>query len=490
MSNWHDLLLRVYEPHPEYIGFMYRKGNKEFEVTYREFLNDIAVCTANFEKLGLIGKHVAILGESNYDYLRILYGALAGGVIAVPFDTGDEADTLNDLIDRMDVEAIIVGELDGDQIVLTEDYEGIIVPDLVYTFEDLMQGEINEEIRNTFDRLGRQLGDDDLCSIFLTSGTTGKKKGVMLTQTQTTCYCTAECERIKEKILSQPEMFWTNPLFHITGVMLIYAHILYDVKLIMEAVPKNFLRSLKSYNPVVLVGPPIYVKLIRKKVEKGIPFEEIMPSSVRIYINAGAPTDPFTAKMLTDHNIMIHNAFGMTETSGAVNQADLKNPDSIGFPAAGSLMRIDQETGELQISGGFVMKGYYKDPGLTKESFTEDGWFRTGDLGRIEEDGHIFITGRNKNLLILSGGENVGAEEIEKRAMSCRGVDEAVAFQEDDMIGIEIYPEKEADLNAITQAVKDTNKGLPNYKSIQIIRFRETPFPRSGTGKILRRQSI
>ena len=212
-----------------------------------------------------------------------------------------------------------------------------------------------------------------------------------------------------------------------------------------------------------------------------------MPSSIKIYINAGAPTDPFTAKMLTDHNIMIHNAFGMTETSGAVNQADLKEPDSIGFPAAGSLMRIDPETGELQISGDFVMEGYYKDPELTKKSFTEDGWFRTGDLGRIEEDGHIFITGRNKNLLILSGGENVGAEEIEKRAMSCRGVDEVIAFQEDDMIGIEIYPEKGADINTITQAVKETNKGLPNYKAIQIIRFRETPFPRSGTGKILRR---
>lgn len=490
MSNWHDLLLKVYEAHPEYTAFMYRKGNKEFEVTYGGFIDDIAVCSANFEKLGLIGKHVAILGESNYDYLRILYGALAGGVVAVPFDQGDEADTLSDLIDRMDVEAIILGELDGDQIVLSEDYEGIIAPDLVYTFEELIQGEVNEEIRNTFDRLGSQLGDDDLCSIFLTSGTTGKKKGVLLTQTQSTCYGMAEYERITERIINQAEMFWTNPLFHIAGCMLIYAHILYGAKLILEAVPKHFLRSLKSYNPVVLVGPPIYVKMIRKKVEKGIPFEEIMPSSVKMYVNGGAPTDPFTAKMLTDHNIMIHNAYGMTETSGLVTQADLKKPDSIGFPAAGSLMRIDPETGELQISGDFVMEGYYKDPELTKESFTKDGWLRTGDLGRIEEDGHIFIIGRSKNLLILSGGENVGAEEVEKRAMSCSGVDEAIAFQENDMIGIEIYPEQSADLNAITQAVKETNKGLPNYKSIQIIRFRDTPFPRSGTGKIQRRYSI
>lgn len=138
--------------------------------------------------------------------------------------------------------------------------------------------------------------------------------------------------------------------------------------------------------------------------------------------------------------------------------------------------------------------GYYKDPEETKAAFTEDGWLKTGDLGRTTDDGYIYITGRVKNLIILSNGENISAEEIERRFCDEPLVKEVVAYGENDMITAEIFPDTayaqehgiEDIRSSLEMLIHKANENANAYTEIGALKIRETPFPKTASGKIKR----
>lgn len=163
-------------------------------------------------------------------------------------------------------------------------------------------------------------------------------------------------------------------------------------------------------------------------------------------------------------------------------------PDSLGKVVPNCEARI--RGGEIQVRGTSVMLGYYKDEERTREAFTEDGWLRTGDLGTLDEDNFLFMTGRAKNLIILSNGENVSAEELENKFDGFSEVAEIVVYGKGDVITAEIYLDPDMDQNtarANTEAkIAEVNAGIPMYKRINAVVYRSEPFPKTSSHKIKR----
>ena len=144
------------------------------------------------------------------------------------------------------------------------------------------------------------------------------------------------------------------------------------------------------------------------------------------------------------------------------------------------------ETGEICIKGDCVMLGYYKDPEATAEVIDADGWFHTGDLARVDEEGYYYITGRKKNLIILASGENVSPEELEKKLALCPAVTECIVKEKGQKICAVVYcPEdKQEEVRAF---VTEVNRSLPLYKRISAVEFTAEPLPRNALGKLLRK---
>ena len=164
----------------------------------------------------------------------------------------------------------------------------------------------------------------------------------------------------------------------------------------------------------------------------------------------------------------------------SVNRAEKSVAYSVGRPV--SCLEVATLGGEICVRGDAVMLGYYDDAAATREALA-DGWFHTGDLGYVSDDGYVFMTGRKKNLIILSNGKNVSAEELEGRLVRIDGVSEVVVTGEGDRIVAEVYSKEGRTVDA---DVEDLNRRLPPYKRIAEVRYRDTEFPKTTTQKIKR----
>ena len=198
-------------------------------------------------------------------------------------------------------------------------------------------------------------------------------------------------------------------------------------------------------------------------------------------VSGGAPINEKYIKCFDDLGIKVLNGYGITECSPvvAVNRNETPVKDSVGLLL--SCNEAKEKDGEILVKGDNVMLGYYEDVEATKDAF-DDGWFKTGDLGYIK-DNHLFITGRKKNLIILSNGKNVSPEELEEKIQLIENVIEVLVYAENDTITAEIYAEITDDIQKNIDAL---NKYLPIYKQIQKVKFRNTEFPKTTTKKIKR----
>jgi acyl-CoA synthetase (AMP-forming)/AMP-acid ligase II len=179
-------------------------------------------------------------------------------------------------------------------------------------------------------------------------------------------------------------------------------------------------------------------------------------------------------------------ATGQKTYNNAINyEQDEKHIRAVGKPDDHAEYKLD-ETGEICIRGGCVMLGYYKDPEATAEVLDADGWFHTGDLARVDEDGFYYITGRKKNIIILDNGENVSPEELENLLSKCEAVKECIVREKGKKICAVIYC-GEADQQTVRDFITETNRTLPLYKRMSAVEFSTEPLPRTGTGKLLRK---
>jgi long-chain acyl-CoA synthetase len=224
-------------------------------------------------------------------------------------------------------------------------------------------------------------------------------------------------------------------------------------------------------------------------------FKEILDNfggELKYIISGGAHLDPFYVKAFRDWGIEIRNGYGTTECSPcvAINRNYYNRDGSVGQLIEGTQARA-AEDGEIQLKGSVVMKGYYNDPEATAEVL-QDGWYSTGDLGYVDKDGFLFLTGRKKNLIILSNGENISPEELENDLHLDPAVNEVLVYDKDSRIVAEIYPEEEymGNEDYFNNLVNEVNKGRPAYKQIAKVVLRDTEFIKNSSKKIVRYKNI
>ena len=226
-----------------------------------------------------------------------------------------------------------------------------------------------------------------------------------------------------------------------------------------------------------------------------------------LIISGGAPLVQEIIDFFDAIGITVLNGYGITECSPLIsaNRNEYRKPGSIGIPIVGELIKIrnpdENGEGEICVKGSNVMLGYYEDPEATAAAFDEEGYFRTGDYGRLDEEGWLYITGRLKNVIILSNGKNVYPEEIEAEISKIYGVAEVVVYAGEsrlqpgrEVIVAEIFPDYEAlKARGITDAqtyfnekIKEVNARMISYKNVGFVKIRDTEFPKNTSSKITR----
>jgi long-chain acyl-CoA synthetase len=355
-------------------------------------------------------------------------------------------------------------------------------------------------------------------AIIYTSGTTGIGKGVMLSQENLISNITAAASMVfcgKDDVVIS-----ILPIHHtyeftctILAVLLCEATICFNESL------KHLSDNLKLFKPtllflVPLISETVYKKIIVeatksgkiKKLETGIKIsntlrffgidirnklfadvQNVFGGRLKKVVVGGAPMNSKISKAYRDIGILMLQGYGITECSPlvAVNREKQYNDRSVGLIVPCNEVRI--KDGEIQVKGSNVMLGYYKNEQATKETFDGE-WFKTGDLGYIDKEGFLFITGRKKNLIILDNGKNIYPEEMEGYLLVIKEIKEVVVYSENNLITADIYPDVEIENveKIIKRQIESINKTLPLYKQVQTIKFRQTEFEKTTTKKIKR----
>lgn len=497
--------------------FTYQSRRQAISVSFTQFKEQVKAFGTYLFREGYNGKHVAVFGENSYEWILIHFAITCGGNVIVPIDKELGADSIAELLADSESKILIYSDTYSDIAKQLQeklsDINYINMKDISTYIE-----EGKELIANGYmDYINAKVGKDDLASIVYTSGTTGKSKGVMLTHNN---FCSCMYGACCNVLLTGPSLL-VLPLHHTFGLVAsVFAVMYYGYPIYINKSLKRLPDDFKVSKPQHLFAVPLIVETLYKNIwatakKQGkdkllkllvgisdillkfrIDLRKILFKSVisafggnlDLIVSGGAPIDEKYIKVFKAFGITVLNGYGITECGPivAVNRNKFNIMGSVGLPLCCNQVKIVDD-GEVLVKGDNVMQGYYHNESENKKVFA-DGWFRTGDIGFIDEYGALHITGRIKNLIILSNGENIPAESIEEAVYSIPYVKEVIAYGKDNVIVAEVYLDEEV-IGAKEQIHKDIqviNKSLPLVKNIGKVIVRETEFPKTTTKKIKR----
>ena len=468
---------------------------------------------------GLNKANIGIIGENTGEWCIAFFSIINSGNTVVPLDRNLKKEEIIELIERCSCKAIFYSQKDKKIIEdLKKDIQCYPLSD-IYKYREEGRKSIVEG-DDSYDRL--IIDKDDLATIVFTSGTSGAMKGVMLSHYNLMSDAVSCCKHVVEH---DTQIFL--PLHHTfpwAGAM--FAVILCGGTAHFSSNMRRLLKDLQDNHPQNLSAVPMMVemmyngiwasarknnqerklkfalKLSRFLMKLGIDkrreiFKEIHDNfggNLEVIICGGATLDKKIEKDLYDLGIHVLVGYGITECSPVVA---VNRPHDYRFGSVGKILPCNKVKikdpdkdgiGEILVSGTNVMKGYYKDPESTAEVF-EGEWFKTGDYGKIDKDGFLYITGRKKNLIILSNGENVSPEGIEIELMRLPYVKEVVVYEENGDIVGEFYLDEENYSEAQTMLKNDVefyNRSVQYYRKLERIKIRNIPFEKTTTMKIKR----
>jgi long-chain acyl-CoA synthetase len=517
-----------------------------YEYTYSQLEKDVDALGTKLLQMGMKGNHIAVLGENSYAWVVSYLAAVNGVGVAIPMD--------KELTDK-DIGKLLV-KSDADVIICSNTFAGamknilaacpkvkcciVMNPKQDYPeFFDMKY--IIDEGKKLIDEGNREYLDADIdieamCEIVFTSGTTGANKGVMLSHKSIMAVVYGALSLIDARGIS----FSVLPINHTYECSChILGGIYSGITICFNDSLKRVIDNMKLFKPNMSIMVPLFLESMYKKIWKeaeknkldghlkygikvsnlirkiGIDlrrvfFKPVLASfggNLNKIVCGGAPLREDIVKGLSDLGIEILNGYGITECGPLVSTNSFlrKKSGSVGRIIPGCEVRIyDYQSrgyGEIQVKGDNVMHGYYKDPYNTMLSFTEDGWFKTGDLGYLDKHNFLYISGREKNLIILANGKNVHPEEIEdiiteKLAYVKEVVvySPAVSGKEVECINALVYIDEDfVASNAVTNVkeklnndIKFINKNLPAYKRITNVFVSEYEFEKTTTKKIKR----
>lgn len=500
VSTIYEIVEQAAEEFGDGDAIRYKVSKNEIESkTYAQVKQDSDRFGRVLEVLGEQGSHVAITGMTSYPWLVAYLGTVNGAGVAVPLDVSLPAEEMCELIDRADASVLVLDEIRSDVAAIVKER----CPKLRHLI--LMQKESSDEKALSFGQLMRETQGvcetrpkpDELCTIMFTSGTTGKSKGVMLTHRNLAENATC----LDMKIPKRTVVLSVLPIHHaycltmdfLKGMSLGSIICLNDS---LMRVAKN----IKLFAPNMILMVPLMIETMAKKLEDaaGLPAEivkkEVFGEQFHTICSGGAYLNPAYIDMFAQYGITILQGYGMTECAPVISTTVSWNvrKDAVGQLIPNCEAKTVEE--ELWVRGSSVMAGYYKMPEETAQTLTEDGWLRTGDLGYVDKDGFVYLTGRKKNLIITKNGENVSPEELENKIGEHRLVQEILVRESEGVIEAEIFPDYEyakkkeiTDISAILQSVIDEyNQSAPAYKRVYRMKVRETEFEKTPSKKIKR----
>lgn len=518
---------------PEKDAFRVRIDRKHYRgISWRQFEDDVNALGTALLSHGLGNAHIGVIGENSYEWVLVYMAVLCGVGVIVPLDRDLPAEKLAEQMQFADAKAVFFSKTY--ESMMREFSASLSGMELFSNMNGaetfgVTLGALLEEGRALLakgDRayLDAQPNTEKMAAILFTSGTSGTSKAVMLSQKNLITSFDCACKHIS--YTEDDVMLSVLPLHHAyesnCGIL---AMLHTSTVVCFNENLKYFFDNLKLFRPTGMSLVPMFSETMYKQVVEeakragkykkltfgrrlsrfmqrlglGVPrklfrdvYEPFGGRFKKAFVG-GAALDPQITAFFRDLGIVMLQGYGITECSPlvAVNREKYYNDSSVGPILPCCEVKIDG--GEILVRGDNVMLGYYKNEEATREVFS-DGWFRTGDLGRLDEKGFLHITGRKKNLIILSNGENISPEELETHLMRIPYVKEAVVYESKGVITAEIFPDMDAaqgqgitDVQAFLRGKADElNTRLPQYKQIQAVKFRDTEFEKTTTKKIKR----
>lgn len=446
------------------------------EKTYADFIVDIQKFAAYLNEINpdVSGKHIALMAMNSYHYAVAAFAVIQKQAVLVPINYHERAELLQEQLCFADVDYILTDAAIMDTCNWLAD--ACALP--VFSVADYTQ------------HLPSALTDDThidrLAILMFTSGTTGQSKCVQLTVKN----LFAANEMIHEIIRDVRETHTIEidrylsilPMFHIYGICLLlllpYRGITQNLCLDYRNLVRDTIQMGSNFTAAV----PMVVENWTKALKRG---KRDVLGGITGIICGGAAMNPAIIDIFGNNGVTMIQAYGMSETAITGMYNPMKDPRkiaSIGIAEKDVSVLFDD--GELCIKSEAVTSGYYNNPEETSNAI-RDGWLHTGDLGYMDEDGYVYLTGRKKNLIILSSGENVSPEELENLVSKNAAVKEVVVTEKNCKICAEIWcdPDMQEEIRSF---ITEANRPLAMYKRITLVEFRTEPFPRTASGKIKR----
>ena len=482
----YDMVTRCMEQEfPDHVAIRYvaEDGKTVVEKKYREYAQDIRRMTAYLkaEVPDIKGRRIVLLSRNCYEFCVASFGIILAGGVLVTLNQKKTWDELEYELGLVEPALILNDGIDyGCRAELEAAYGPKLRP--MDCYKDTAPGELTNCV-----------GHDDLMMLMFTSGTTGRSKGVMLSE-RNMCASLHTYSEVAENWITDrlpagqklPLSHMTLlPLFHMACFVCVMSYPPAGWALNLCSDIRDFYRDLGLMHSDVMASAPMLVETIYNDMKRG---RVSRLNGLWDLCCSSAALDPRMLLELAQNGFVVNQCYGMTETfgDGILNFTQVeKQMSAVGKPDDHVQYKLD-ETGEICIKGDCVMLGYYKDPEATAEVIDADGWFHTGDLARMDEEGFYYITGRKKNLIILASGENVSPEELEKKLALCPAITECIVKEKSQKICAVVYcPEdKQEEVRAF---VIEVNRSLPLYKRISAVEFTAEPLPRNALGKLLRK---
>ncbi len=547
------MLIEAFEQRPDKVAMRIVGSDREV-YTFAEMLEKIRSVAYRLgqENVGF-GDRVALIGENHPSWAIAYLGTLYSGAVCVPLDPHGEIETITNFLENSEAKVAFLSPDQTERFSQIEEKLGRHIPAVVWNLENSSNGFKKFEEWSATDfpesfaaEIPKAEGDDTALLIY-TSGTTGKPKGVPLTHKN----IVGELAGVNDvlKLSDKERILSLLPLFHAyLQIVNLWVATTFgpQVGYLKELTPAELSESMKVFKPTILTTVPRLWYIFHKKIFDAVEAKpkpvqmlframlatngmlrntfnvnlgskmfgqvhESFGGNLRIAISAGSRFDEAVAEDFHRLGFTIIQGYGLTETSGAATATpeDDNRVGSVGKPMKGAEIKIadpDKDgVGEVLIRGTMVFDGYYQNPTATAEAFTEDGWFRSGDLGKLDRDGFLYIVGRAKDVIVLPSGKNVHPEDIEVHYLKSPMVEELAVIGIADASEARAGAEKLAAVvvpdfaylkangianskEAVRHNLDTVGRELPEYQRVRDYIIRVEPLPRTATNKIKRFQ--
>ncbi len=476
---------RFREERPDAPAFLVASGDRFVPISWREFTDDVAAVVWAIGKYSPC-KKIALLGENSYQWIVAHAACILSDACAVPIDVNLNADEICERLEFVGAKTLAHSSLYGEKVAeVARRMPGLLHVGFGSIAADaFMKGGHTEEAFAFWKGEGPLRREPDgsahVATIMFTSGTTTVPRGAMLTLEAIESFAATGAKALP--MSADERSLMLLPLHHVFGISATYLMLSQGVAL---GVCPDFRRIYDAANrfraDFAFLVPALADIFAAKCEQHGA-------KGIKWVLVGGAPISPRTDARLASLGIRVLTGYGLTETAALYSLASLGEVSrKLSAGKVSDLPEVEtrvSDSGELLVKGPNVMLGYYNEPDKTAEVLSSDGWFRTGDMGRIDADGYVWLTGRAKRTIVLSSGKKIAPEELEGRLLAYEGISEVVVTGESESrtITAEIFaeiPEK-----GVRAAVAAVNKDLPLYKRIKRVVVRDVPFPRTSSGKI------